>query len=89
MCDHQWLDVLLPHLAGVVVEQVEQAGSGVQVWARVKAEDGVCPACGRDTAASPAVYYTVPRPKHKGKEPIALCTHQPAEVEEARKCLGV
>jgi transposase len=40
------LDVLLPHLAGVVVEKVEQAGSGVQVWARVKAEDGVCPACG-------------------------------------------
>lgn len=40
------MDVLLPHLAGVVVEKVEQAGSGVRVWARVKAEDGVCPACG-------------------------------------------
>ena len=49
---------------------------------------GVCPACGGDTAASPAVYYTVPRPKHKGKEPVVLCTHQPAEVEEARKCLA-
>ncbi|MGW5791352.1 ISL3 family transposase [Saccharopolyspora sp. NPDC003752] len=45
MCDREWLDVLLPHLAGVV-EQVERAGSGVLVWARVKAEDGVCPSCG-------------------------------------------
>lgn len=33
------MDVLLPHLAGVAVEKVEQAGAGVQVWARVKAED--------------------------------------------------
>jgi transposase len=39
------LDVLLPHLAGVVVEQVERTGSGVRVWARVKAEHGICPSC--------------------------------------------
>jgi len=46
---------------------------------------GVCPACGMDTAASPAAYYTVPRPKHKGKDAIALCTHTPTAVEEAKK----
>jgi transposase len=40
------LGVFLPHLAGVVVEQVERAGSGVQIWARVRAEDAVCPSCG-------------------------------------------
>jgi transposase len=39
------LDVLLPHLAGVVVEQIERAGTGVRVWARVKAEEGICPSC--------------------------------------------
>jgi transposase len=39
------LDVLLPHLAGVAVEQVERTGSTVLVWARAKAEDGVCPSC--------------------------------------------
>ena len=45
MCDHQWLDVLLPHLAGVAVEQIERTGSGVGVWARVKAEHGIFPSC--------------------------------------------
>lgn len=37
------MDVLLPHLAGVVVEQFERTGSEVRVWARVKAEHGICP----------------------------------------------
>lgn len=46
MCDREWLDVLLPHLTGVVVEQVERAGAGVLVWARVAAEGGDCPSCG-------------------------------------------
>jgi len=46
MCDRQWLDVLLPHLAGVVVERIEQTASGVLIWARVKAQNGVCPSCG-------------------------------------------
>ncbi|GAA2716501.1 hypothetical protein GCM10010429_38560 [Micromonospora olivasterospora] len=38
--------MLLPHLAGVVVERIEQTASGVLMWACVKAEDGVCPSCG-------------------------------------------
>lgn len=47
MCDdHQWLDALLPHLAGVVVERIERTGSGVLIWARAKAEGGVCACCG-------------------------------------------
>jgi transposase len=40
------LDTLLPHLAGVVIERVDQAGPGVVVWARVKTPGGVCPSCG-------------------------------------------
>jgi transposase len=35
-----------PHLAGVVVEAVEVAG-GVCLWARVRADHGVCPRCGQ------------------------------------------
>jgi hypothetical protein len=44
--DHQWLDGLLPHLAGVVVQQIERTGSDVLVWAHARAEDGICPSCG-------------------------------------------
>ncbi|MFL6141885.1 MAG: transposase family protein [Labedaea sp.] len=40
------MDALLPHLAGVVVEQIERTGSGVLIWARAKAVDGVCASCG-------------------------------------------
>jgi hypothetical protein len=40
------LRVLLPHLAGVLIEKIEQAGTGVRMWARVSAEDGTCPSCG-------------------------------------------
>ncbi|MGW5647712.1 ISL3 family transposase [Saccharopolyspora sp. NPDC003752] len=38
--------MLLPHLVGVVVERIERSGPGVMVWARVRADDGVCPSCG-------------------------------------------
>ena len=65
-------------------------GSGWRILEslEIKAE-GICPACGMDTATASAAYYTVPRPKQRGKGAVTLCTHQPAEVEEARKCLGV
>ena len=35
-----------PHLAGVVVEAVEVAG-GLCLWARARADHGVCPRCGQ------------------------------------------
>jgi len=61
-------------------------GSGWRIVESLEIKSGgICPACGVDTSASPAAYYTVPRPKQKGKEAIALCTHRPAEVEEAKK----
>lgn len=40
------MDVLLPHLSGLVVERIDRTETGVLVWARVKAQDGVCPFCG-------------------------------------------
>jgi hypothetical protein len=64
-------------------------GSGWRVIESLEVKSsGVCPACGVDTAAAPGAYYAVPRPKHKGKEAVVLCTHQPAEVEEARKVVS-
>jgi transposase len=49
VCDHGWLNELLPQLAGVVVERIEQTESGVLVWARVGTQDGCCPSCGRQS----------------------------------------
>ncbi|MFV2088315.1 ISL3 family transposase [Micromonospora sp. LOL_021] len=37
--------MLLPHLAGVAVERMEQTPDEVRIWARVKAEQAVCPGC--------------------------------------------
>jgi transposase len=41
------LEVLLPHLAGVVVDRAEVAGARLWVWARTRAGDAACPGCGR------------------------------------------
>jgi transposase len=45
-CDHDWLDALLPHLAGVTVERVERTSAGVRIWACTRAETASCPSCG-------------------------------------------
>jgi transposase len=41
----QGLGVLLPHLAGVVVERAEVRGDLVCIWARPRAEGAACPRC--------------------------------------------
>ncbi len=41
------MGVLLPHLAGVVVERIEQTGSGLRIRARPRADEAPCGACGR------------------------------------------
>lgn len=65
-------------------------GSGWRLIEALKVQSsGTCPACGKDTAASPSVSYAVSRAKHKGKEPIILCTHQADVVEEARKMVSI
>ena len=47
-CQHGHdLEVLLPHLAGVVVERIEPAGTLLCIRARARAGAAVCPACGR------------------------------------------
>ena len=47
-CQHDHgLELLLPHLAGVIVEKTELAGEQLRVWARGRAEAAACPACGQ------------------------------------------
>ena len=41
------LGVLLPHLAGTVAEKAELAGARLCIWARARADQAACPACGR------------------------------------------
>jgi transposase len=46
-CHGVGLDLLLPHLAGVVVEAAEVTGRRVRIWARVRAQGASCPRCGQ------------------------------------------
>jgi hypothetical protein len=47
-CQHGHdLEVLLPRLAGVIVEKAELAETWLCVWARARAEEVACPRCGR------------------------------------------
>ena len=47
-CPHgQGLELLLPHLAGVVVEDAQVSGAGLCIWARARADTATCPRCGR------------------------------------------
>jgi hypothetical protein len=41
------LEVLLPHLAGVIAEAAELAGGRLCIWARARADHGMCPQCGQ------------------------------------------
>jgi transposase len=39
----------LPHLAGVLIDRVEEIGGTVWLWARPRARTAVCTGCGRDS----------------------------------------
>ena len=46
-CQHALeLGILLPHLAGVIVEKAELAVTWLCIWARARADQAACPACG-------------------------------------------
>jgi len=44
------LELLLPHLAGVVVDNAEVTGAGLCIWARTQTCSAACPKCGRPSA---------------------------------------
>lgn len=56
VCDHarpcvdHGLDALLPHLAGVLIERVEQIRDVVWLWVRPRAETAACAGCGQESA---------------------------------------
>jgi transposase len=41
------LELLLPHLEGVIIEAAELTGGRLCIWARARAGHGVCPRCGQ------------------------------------------
>jgi transposase len=41
------LELLLPHLEGVIIEAAELTGGRLCLWARVRAGHGMCPRCGQ------------------------------------------
>jgi hypothetical protein len=49
LCVSQCVEVLLPHLAGIVVEAVEPVAGAVRLRARVRAGQAACPRCGADS----------------------------------------
>lgn len=44
------LEVMPPHLAGVLAEQVEQLPGLVCIWVRARSAGGTCPHCGATSA---------------------------------------
>jgi hypothetical protein len=48
--DDHGLGVLLPQLAGVMVERVERSAVELRIWARPKADRAPCPRCGGRSA---------------------------------------
>jgi transposase len=56
-CQHGiGLELLLPHLAGVVVEVTELACGLLCMWARARAEGGACPRCGHPSGQVHSTY---------------------------------
>lgn len=49
-CDHQGVDLLLPHLTAVVIDQVEHSEAGVRIWARPRTSSAACQACGQSSS---------------------------------------
>ncbi|WP_407676335.1 transposase family protein [Plantactinospora alkalitolerans] len=39
--------MLLPHLAGVVVQRIERSAAGLRIWAQSRAGRAACGRCGR------------------------------------------
>jgi transposase len=49
-------EVLLPHLAAVIVEQAELAGDRLCLWARARADHAACPRCGHSSGRVHSTY---------------------------------
>ncbi len=50
------LELLLPHLAGVIVEAAELAAGRLCIWARARADHGACSRCGQPSGRVHSTY---------------------------------
>jgi len=66
------LGVLLPHLAGVVVEAAEVAGGRVRIWARATAPGAACPRCGQRAGRVHSVYVRRLADAPVGGQPVTI-----------------
>jgi transposase len=72
-CGHEIsLDLLLPHLAGVVVEAAEVTGGRVRIWARARARCAACPRCGQQAGRVHSVYVRRLADAPAGGQPVTI-----------------
>ena len=51
------LELLLPHLGGVIVEAAELASGRLCIWARARADHGACTRCGQPSVRVHSTYW--------------------------------
>ena len=71
-CHGAGLDLLLPHLAGVVVEAAEVTGGRVGIWARVRAQGASCPHCGQFSERVHSAYERRLADAPVGGQPVTI-----------------
>jgi transposase len=72
-CQHGiGLQVLLPHLAGVEVENAEVIGTRLCIWARAGAADAACPGCGARSARVHSRYQRRLADAAAGGRPVVI-----------------
>jgi transposase len=71
-CHGVGLDLLLPHLAGVVVEAAEVTGRRVRIWARVRAQGASCPRCGQFSERVHSAYQRRLADAPVGGQPVTI-----------------
>jgi len=64
--------LVLPHLAGVVVQAAEVTGGRVRIWARVRAEGARCPHCGQFSARVHSGYERRLADAPAGGQPVTI-----------------
>jgi len=66
------LSVLLPHLAGVIIEAVTAAAGLLLVTARARADEAACPGCGTVSALVHSRYARTLADAAAGGRPVAI-----------------
>lgn len=65
-------ELLFPHLAGLAVEKIEQAATGIVVWVGVHGPGAACPGCGTVSARRHGGYRRTVRDAPVSDQPVLL-----------------